>query len=178
MKGRSTPWSTVLLAVLLSGLCPPGARADTRYIQTSGTATGDGKKTITIETVSLATGSAPIRRAMSLYAVDVTISNGSSASATTIKIRDSLDVALPPEFIVSILPSNVVGIDRTLGAFTMSLSGNVPGQTIQEISSPPHTFGMPMIGGGWGPMLLGLCLLTAGATYVGRRRRISRGTVT
>ncbi|HEY3216497.1 MAG TPA: hypothetical protein VGK93_08390 [Candidatus Eisenbacteria bacterium] len=178
MKGRLTLWTAPLLVVLLLALYPAGAGADTRYIQTTGTATGDGKKTITIETVSLATGKAQVSRAMSLYVVDVTISNGSSAASTTIKIRDSLDVALPAEFIVSILPSNIVEINRTLGAFTMSLSGSVPSQTIQEISYPPHTFGMPMIGGPWAPILLSLCLLAAGAIYLTRCRRVSWGTST
>ena len=180
MKCRLRSWWVPLLAVVLTGLGSLSAEADSKYVSSTGTATGDGKRTITIEPVSLA-AAAHVSRALTIYTIDVTIFNGSSPTNSAIKIRDSLDVGLPAEFLVTVLPppnDNTVEIDRTLGGFDMSITGTVPGQTIQEVPRPPHTFGFPMFGGGGLPILLGLLLLTAGVIFLARRRRVSRGAAT
>jgi len=119
-----------LFVVCWVALQPGSVGAASRYIGTSGTATDLGRRTITIEPVSLA-AQAPI-------IVDVTVPSGSTASNTTLMIRDSLDAALPPEYVVSTVNSTTVQINRTTGGFGMTLTGTVPGQTIVEVPPPPR----------------------------------------
>ncbi len=174
MKGRSKLWPAPLLALMVLVLYPAWAGADSKYIQTDGTSSGSGKRTITVEPVSLATGGTRVSRAMTTFVVDVTIPVSSSASNTTILIRDSLDIALPAEYVVTIPQSNIVQILRTLGSFDMFLTGTVPGQTIEEVPLPPHTYGLPVVGKGWRPILLALVLLFTGLVFLGRRGRRGR----
>jgi LPXTG-motif cell wall-anchored protein len=139
------------------------ADAASRYISSTGTSSGSGICSITIE--SFGPPEEPGFHPMVVVAVP--IPNSSSASNSASLIRAQLDSDLPPDF-EAILPAGMPGVVKLNykpGTFSMGISENVPGQTIVETS--PN---LPVTG----PIALsalGLALAAGGLFVLQRRRR-------
>ena len=150
--------SVLSLIILLVAAIPAPSQAISRSIQTNGISTGPGSHSIGFPP------DGPAQALLPTFNISVTVPTGSTPTQTNAKIRDSCDVVLPPEYIVTKTQSNVVTINRTVGTFSMTLGGSVPGQTITEVPT------VPMLGPG-GATALAALLMASGAFLFGRRKR-------
>jgi hypothetical protein len=168
MKKLSGIWPALVVAILAAS--PHAALAAfNRSIYVSGTSSGPGTCSITIEPFGARGGIQP--SSVQTFNINVPIPNASSASNSATLIRNDVDTALPAEYTVTIPAGHptFVDISRASGTFTMTISENVEGQTIQE--------GSPAPGLEWPAMLLlALGLLVTGAMWVRRMMPIRAWT--
>jgi hypothetical protein len=146
--------------------------ANTRFVQVNGDALlGDNGK-ITIETFNKpdivgSKSGGPGGSLNVLTMVSCTITGPSNCVQTATKLRDSLDVQLPPTFIATLVGGgSSVQVDYTGGgsfSFT-TLTDNIPRQSVQEVPAGA----IPTLTE-WGLIFLASLLLGSGAWYLRRR---------
>jgi hypothetical protein len=168
-----------LVAVLTLGfLALVGAVAEagnTRYLQVTGTASGNGVATITIETFNKPDftgprsggGGGPSPHAN--YVVTLTVANGDGKLDVASMLADSLNAQLPGDFnaFVHGTFANVVQVDYTpVGSFDFtSITENIPGIWIYEVEAGS----IPTLAE-WGVISLTLLLVAMGVVMIRRRR--------
>jgi len=148
----------------LAVLAVQASRSDaaSRYVGASGTSSGSGGCSITIE--SFDPNGAPGIRPM--VVINVAIPNASTAANSAALIRADLAAGLGPDYEAT-LPAGmpgVVKINHKAGVFSMSISETVPGQVIQEVS-----LNLPMARP-VGVYALGLLLMVGGLVALMRRK--------
>lgn len=161
---------TLTASILLAGIAQA---ANSRFVQVNGDALlGDDGK-ITIETFNKPDMTGPRSGGNGgslnvLTPVSCTITGPSNCVQTAAKLRDSLDVQLPPTFIATLVGGgSSVQIDYTdPGAFNFTmLSDDIPRQSVMEVDAGA----IPTLSE-WGVIILSLLLLVSGAWYLRRRR--------
>lgn len=166
------PLVSVVMTATLILLAGMAHAAQTRYLQVNGDAQlGDNGK-ITIETFNKPdiVGSKSGRGGGSLNvltSVSCTITGPSNCVQTATKLRDSLDVQLPPTFIATLVGGgSSVQLDYTdpgTFSFTM-LMDNIPRQQVGEVAAGA----IPTLTE-WGMLFLASLLLASGVWYLRRR---------
>ena len=167
MRSHSTIRTAALAAVLAIALHAAPGEAATRYIGVSGMSSGPGTSDITIESFDIKGpgGESPLPRTLNFFS-SIPIPGGSSPPNTAAILVDSLNAMLPGDYTVGTVSGHphIVEINRNTGFFSLMISENVPGQTIEEIFTVPVLGGPPLV---W----LGVLLSVAAVIAMVRRRR-------
>ncbi len=122
----------LLVGLAVLALHTSRSDAASRYVGSSGTSSGSGGCSITIESFD-PNGEPGIHP---MVVIPVAIPNASTPANSASLIRAALAAGLSPDFEAT-LPSGlpgVVRINHKAGGFSMAISEDVPGQTIQEVS--------------------------------------------